>query len=138
MFLVFINFWKIVREYISMENHIRMKILREKYLRNMLNNQFLSAKKYRELKNRKELFYKAIIVSKDDIDKLGEQKMKKIRSIKQNLMGKKPKIIWDKLKDEIINDMWILFGTGKENEDRKKESKIKNIKVTMIKIEAYH
>ena len=45
----------------------------------MLNNQFLSAKKYRELKNRKELFYKAIIVSKDDIDKLGEQKMKKIR-----------------------------------------------------------
>ena len=76
-----------------MESHIRMKILREKYLRNMLNNQFLSAKKYRELKNRKELFYKAIIVSKDDIDKLGEQKMKKIRSIKQNLMGEKPKII---------------------------------------------
>ena len=95
----------------------------------MLNNQFLSAKKYRELKNRKELFYKAIIVSKDDIDKLGEQKMKKIRSIKQNLMGKKPKIIWDKLKDEIINDMWTLFGTGKENEDRKKKSKIKNIRV---------
>ena len=50
-------------------------------------------KKYRELKNREEQFYKAIIVSKDDMDKLGEQEMKKIRSIEQNVMGEKPKII---------------------------------------------
>ena len=49
----------------------------------MLNNQFLRAKKYRELKDRKELFYNPIIVTKDDMDKLEEQEMKKIRSIKQ-------------------------------------------------------
>ena len=59
------------------------------------------------------------------MDKLGEQEMKKIRSIEQNVMGEKPKIIWDKLKDEIINDVWTLYGTRKENEDRKKRSKIK-------------
>ena len=59
------------------------------------------------------------------MDKLGEQEMKKIRSIEQNVMGEKPKIIWDKLKDETINDVWTLYGTGKENEDRKKRSKIK-------------
>ena len=32
-------------------------------------------------------------------------------------MEKKPKIIRDKLKDRIINDIWILFETKKENED---------------------
>ena len=63
--------------------------------------------KDRELKDREkkikreaeELFYKPIIVSKDDIDKFEEQEMKKIRPIKrnwfdrlikQNMMGKKP------------------------------------------------
>ena len=49
-----------------------------------------------------ELFYQPIIVSKDDMDKLEQQEMKKIRPvkrnwvdqlIKQNVMGKKPKII---------------------------------------------
>ena len=39
-------------------------------------------------------------------------------------MGKKPKIIRDKLKDEIINDIWILLETIKEKEDRKKRSNI--------------
>ena len=29
-------------------------------------------------------------------------------------MGKKPKIIRDKLKDKIINDIWTLFETEKE------------------------
>ena len=46
--------------------------------------------------------------------------MKKIRSIKRNLfhrlikqhlMGKKPKITREKLKDKIINEIWTLFGT---------------------------
>ena len=84
-------------------------------------------------KTRKEiekLFHKPIIVSKDDMDKGEEQELKKIRPItrnwfdrliKQNAMEKKPKIIRDKLKDRIINDIWILFETKKENEDWKKK-----------------
>ena len=59
------------------------------------------------------------------MDKLKEQEMKKIRSIKQNVMGEKPKIIRDKLKDKIINDIWTLFEAEQEKEDRKKRSKMK-------------
>ena len=40
--------------------------------------------------------------------------------IKQNEMGKKPKMIRDKLKDKIINDIWTLFQTEEKKEDRKK------------------
>ena len=56
--------------------------------------------------------------------------MKKIRSvvrnwfdqlIKQSVMGKKPKIIRDKLKDKIINVIWTIFDTEKEREERKKK-----------------
>ena len=124
-----------------------MKILREKYLKNMLNNQFLGSEKYcmeskdRELKNREEkikreteeLFYKPITVSKDDMDKFQEQEMKKIkpikrnwfdRLIKQNVMGKKPKIIRDKLKYKTINDIWSLFETEEEKEDRSIKDRI--------------
>ena len=64
-------------------------------------------------------------MSEDDMDKLEEQEMKKIRSIKQNVMGEKPKIIRDKLKDKIINDIWTLFEAEQEKEDRKKRSKMK-------------
>ena len=64
-------------------------------------------------------------MSKDDVDKLEEQEMKKISSIKQNVMGEKPKIIRDKLKDKIINDIWTLFEAEQEKEDRKKRSKMK-------------
>ena len=53
------------------------------------------------------------------MDKLGEQKMKKIRSIKQSVMGQKPEIIRDKLKDKIINDIWTLFDMKKEKDDEK-------------------
>ena len=53
------------------------------------------------------------------MDKLGEQKMKKIRSIKQNVMGQKPEIIRDKLKYKIINDIWTLFDMKKEKDDEK-------------------
>ena len=132
-----------------MENQtIRMKIIREKYFKNMLNNQFLALgnffleSKDRKLKDREEkikreteeLFYKPVIVSKDDMDKFEEQEMKKIRPIKRNwfdrlikrnVMGKKPKIIKDKLKDKIVNDIWTLFETEEEKEDRKKKSKTK-------------
>ena len=54
-----------------------------------------------------ELFLKLIMVSKNDMEKFEEQEMKKIRPIKrnwfdrlikQNVTGKKPKIIRDKLK----------------------------------------
>ena len=45
------------------------------------------------------------------MDKLEEQEMKKIRSIKQNVMGQKPKIITYKLKDKIINNIWKRFET---------------------------
>ena len=73
-----------------------------------------------------ELFYKPIFVSKDDMDKFEEQEMKKIRPIKrnwfdwlikQNGMGKKPKIIRDELEDKIINDIWTLSETEEEKED---------------------
>ena len=53
-------------------------------------------------------------MSKDGTGKLEEQEMKKIRSIKLNVIGGKPKIISDKLKDKIIDDIWTLFEIGKE------------------------
>ena len=68
-------------------------------------------------------------MSKDDLDRFEEQEMKKIRPIKsnwfdrlikQNVMGKKPKITGDKLKDKIINDIWTLFEIEEEKEDREK------------------
>ena len=91
-----------------------------------------------ELNHRKEkikkeidkLFNKPIIVSKDDMDKFEEHEMKKIRSvvrnwfdrlIKQSVMGKKPKIIRDKLKGKIINGIWTTFDTEKEREGSKKK-----------------
>ena len=70
------------------------------------------------------------------MDKFVEQEMKKIRPImrnwfdrlmKQNVMKKKPKAIRDKLRDKIINDIWALFETEKEKENRKKRSKTKKI-----------
>ena len=68
-----------------------------------------------------------IIVSKDETEKLEEQEMKKLKSIKQDEMGEKPKLIRDKLKDIKINDIWTIFETEKEKEDRKKkEAKWKN------------
>ena len=36
-------------------------------------------------------------------------------------MGNKPKIILDKLRDKIFNDIWKFFETGEEKEIRKKE-----------------
>ena len=35
---------------------------------------------------------------------------------------KKPKVIRDKLKDKITRDIWTLFETKKEKEERKKRS----------------
>ena len=43
------------------------------------------------------------------MDKLEEQEMKKIRSIKENVMGGKPKINIYKLKYKIINNIWKRF-----------------------------
>ena len=57
----------------------------------MLNNQFLIAKKYRELKDREKLFYMPLIMSKDDMGKFEEQEMKKIRSIKLNVIERNQK-----------------------------------------------
>ena len=75
-----------------------------KYLKNIQNNQFLKVKKSLlelekyfmelkdiELKDRQEkikreveeLFFKLIIMSKDDMDKSEEQEMKNIRPIKK-------------------------------------------------------
>ena len=52
----------------------------------MVFNSLLELEKdFMELKDREieELFYKPIIVSKDDMDKFEEQEMKKIRPIKK-------------------------------------------------------
>ena len=72
------------------------------------------------------------MVSKDDMDKFEEQEMKKIRTIKKKwyewlikqsmTREKKPKVIRDKLKDKITRDIWTLFETKKEKEERKKRS----------------
>ena len=68
--------------------------------------------------------------------------MKKIRPIirnwldqliKQKVMVKKPKVIRDKLKDKLINDIWILFDTAKEKQDRKKKQNEKTIKDVIIR-----
>ena len=64
----------------------------------------------------------SIIVAKDNVDKFEEQEIKKIRAIKQSVMQKKSKIIIDKLKDKIINNIWILFETGEIKEDTEKET----------------
>ena len=40
-------------------------------------------------------------------------------------MGKKPKIITDKLQDKLIDDIWTLFGTEEEKEERKVRSIMK-------------
>ena len=66
---------------------IKLKILREKYVKNMLNDQLLRAKKYfmklkdRELKDREEKTKREIIISKDDMDKSEELEIHKIRPI---------------------------------------------------------
>ena len=70
-----------------------------------------------------ELLHKLNTVSKDDMDKFEEQEMKKIRPmikkwsdrlIYKNVMGEKPEIIRDKLRDQIIRDISRLFETKKE------------------------
>ena len=70
-------------------------------------------------------------MSKDDIEKLEEQEVKKLKLIKQDEMGEKPKLIRDKLKDKIIN-IWTIFETQKEKEDRK--TKKRNEKIIKKKI----
>ena len=53
--------------------------------------------------------------------------------INQNVMRKKPKIITDKLKVKLINDIWKLFETEEEKEDwRKKKQNKKIIKDKII------
>ena len=52
------------------------------------------------------------------MDELEEQGMKKISSIKLNVIREKRKIIRDKLKDK--RTTWTLFETEKEKEDKKK------------------
>ena len=66
-------------------------------------------------------------MSKDETEKLEEQEMKKLKSIKQDEMGEKPKLIRDKLKDIKINDIWTIFETEKEKEDRKKKKRNEKI-----------
>ena len=71
-------------------------------------------------------------MSKDYMDKFEEQELKKTRPIirnrfdrliKQSVIGKKPKIIRDKLKDRIINDNWRHFDTEKKIRQKKEEIK---------------
>ena len=64
------------------------------------------------------------------MDKFEEQELKKTRPIirnrfdrliKQSVIGKKPKIIRDKLKDRIINYIWRHFDTEKKIRQKKEE-----------------
>ena len=76
------------------------------------------------------LFQKSIIVFKDHMDNFEEPEMKKKRSIirkwfdlsiNQNVLLKKPKIVTNKSKDKIVNDIWRLFETQKRKENRMKK-----------------
>ena len=64
------------------------------------------------------------------MDKFEEQELKKTRPIirnrfdrliKQSVKRKKTKIIRDKLKDRIINDIWRHFDTEKKIRQKKEE-----------------
>ena len=48
-------------------------------------------------------------------------------------MGKKPKMIRDKLKDKIINDIWTLFEAEEEKKKEKNQRKRKKHNETIIK-----
>ena len=96
--------------------------------------------KNKKIKKRSEkLFHKLIIMSKDDMDKFEEEEMKNIRPIirnwfdqliKQNMMGKKPKTIRDKLKDKTNND--------KKRKKMKNEKIIKDEIITGIRTLSEH
>ena len=84
--------------------------------------------KDRELKDRAENIKRVIIISRYDMDKFEEKEMKEIRpiirnlfdkSIKQNVMRNRSKIIRNKLKDKIIRDTWTLYETEEEKKERK-------------------
>ena len=68
-------------------------------------------------------------MSTDDVDTFEKQEMNKIRAIirkwfdwliNTNVMGKKPELIRDKLKDKIIWDISTCFETKKEKRKKKK------------------
>ena len=78
-------------------------------------------------------------MSKDDMDKFEEEEMKNMRPIirnwfdqliKQNMMGKKPKTIRDKLKDKTNND--------KKRKKMKNEKIIKDEIITDIRTLSEH
>ena len=48
-------------------------------------------------------------------------------------MGKKPKIITDKLKDKIINDIWTLFKTEEKKIEKKNKQNERIIKDRIIR-----
>ena len=84
--------------------------------------------KDRELKDRAENIKRVIIISRYDMNKFEEKEMKEIRpiirnlfdkSIKQNVMRNRSKIIRNKLKDKIIRDTWTLYETEEEKKERK-------------------
>ena len=80
-----------------------------------------------------KLFNKSIILFKDDIDKFEEHEMKKVRPImkkrfdrliSKNEMGRKSKISRDKLNNKMINHIWRLVDTEKEEIKNKKLNEI--------------
>ena len=107
--------------------------------------------KDRELKEREGKIKREVIISKSDMDKFEEQEVKKIRpiirhlfdkSIKQNMMKSKPKIIRenlkdkiirDKLKDKIATDIWTLFEKERKELEKKKENNEKLIRDGIIR-----
>ena len=77
-------------------------------------------------------------------DTFEEQEMKKIRliirdlfdkSVKQNMMRNKPKVIIDKLKDKTFRDIWTLFETREEEKERKELEKKKEHNERLSRIE---
>ena len=77
-------------------------------------------------------------------DTFEEQEMKKIRliirdlfdkSVKQNMMRNKPKVIIDKLKDKTFRDIWTLFETREEEKERKELEKKKEHNESLSRIE---
>ena len=104
---------EIVRKY-AKEKFLMVKnslLELEKEFMELTDGELKDGKKKQIKREIKELLHKLITVSTDDVDTFEKQEMNKIRAIirkwfdwliNTNVMGKKPELIRDKLKDKII------------------------------------
>ena len=103
---------EIVRKYAKEFLRVKNSLLKlEKEFMELTDGELKDGEKKQIKREIEQLFHKLIIASTDDMDTFEKQEMNKIRSIirkwfdrliNTNVMGKKPELIRDKLKDKII------------------------------------